>query len=50
MKRCFKRSAAWLLCLAMVLGLFAGIPGLGFTKARAEEQTVTLEEKNLLAD
>ena len=35
MQQCFKRSTAWLLSLALILGLFAGVPGLAAKKASA---------------
>ena len=37
MRQYLKRSAAWLLCLAMVLSLFAGVPGAVISKVSAEE-------------
>ena len=43
MKQYLKRSAAWLLCLAMVLGLFAGVPGAVISKVSAEETEGTEE-------
>ena len=41
MKQLFKRSAAFLLCLAMLMGLFAGVPGAVISKISAEEATDT---------
>ena len=49
MKQYLKRSAAWLLCLAMILGLFAGVPGAVLSKVSAEETTgTTTGIKNLM--
>ena len=50
MKNTFKRSTAWMLCLALLAGLFAGVPGAVITKANATENEATVAEKNLLAD
>ncbi|MBE6958445.1 MAG: hypothetical protein E7447_04765, partial [Ruminococcaceae bacterium] len=47
MKTNFKRSTAWLLCLALLLGLFAGIPGAVLTKASAAADAV-VDENNLI--
>ena len=50
MKQYLKRSTAWMLCLALLLGLFAGIPGAVITKASAAETEPSEEVQNLLAD
>ena len=41
MKQYFKRSTAYLLCLALLMGLFAGVPGALITKASAAETAGT---------
>ena len=54
MKQCFKRSTAMLLCLAMLMGLFAGIPGLGFNFVNAADEFTYGEEvvqyENMLSE
>ena len=50
MKQYLKRSTAWMLSLALLLGLFAGVPGAIISKVLATETTETTTPANLLAN
>lgn len=52
MKQILKRSASWLLCLALLISLFAGLPGTAINHVHASEEVTDApqEATNLLAD
>ena len=51
LKQLFKRGTAWMLCLALLFSLCAGVPGVLLSHAHAEETADPADDaNNLLAD